>query len=318
MDPLADIIRSIRLVGGIFVDAHFTAPWAVHAQMTPDECHLTSSEPVQIIAYHVILEGTLLASVGGQTIEVRAGEAVLFPRNDMHVLGSEVGLPSCRARTLIDPVRTGHVGHISYGGGGEPVHLVCGFLASETLYNPMIASLPAMLKLDVSKGASRDWVEASVRFAADELAKGRLASSSLISKLSELLLIEAVRGYASTLGGQEAGWLKGLTDPQIGRALALIHQDPAAPWSAEALAKEVALSRSAFFDRFTALVGMSPIRYLTSWRLQTAKLTLHETRTTIAQLAHSVGYESEEAFSRAFKREFGLAPAHWRDSQLSP
>jgi AraC-like DNA-binding protein len=124
-----------------------------------------------------------------------------------------------------------------------------------------------------------------------------------------------VRNYSLTLGAQQAGWLKGLADPQVGRALALIHHNPAAPWSAAALAREVALSRSAFVDRFTTLVGLPPIRYLTVWRLQTAKLNLRETQTTIAQLAHSVGYESEEAFSRAFKREFGQPPARWRAQQ---
>lgn len=318
MDPLAEIIRSIRLTGGIFVDAHFTAPWSVRIHVDPVDCRLTEVKPAQMIAYHVVLEGALLAEVGGQILEVRAGEAVLFPRNDPHALSSALGLPAFDARALLASLGGADgPARVSVGGGGALVHLVCGFLASETLHNPLIAALPRMLKLDVREGASRDWVEASVRFAAEELAKGRFASSGLISKLSELLLVEAVRSYAAALDPAEAGWLKGLSDPQVARALALIHQDPAAPWSGESLAREVALSRSAFFDRFTALVGMPPMRYLTGWRLQTAKLTLRESRTTIAQLAHSVGYESEEAFSRAFKREFGLAPAHWRESQAA-
>ena len=241
-----------------------------------------------------------------------AGEAVLLPRNDIHMLASSPGLAPISGRDLIQPSADGGLARISHGGGGEAVHLVCGFLASE-LYNPLIATLPRMLKVDVRQGASRDWVEASVRFAASELTTGKRASSSVMSRLSELLLVEAVREYSSTLGDQETGWLKGFTDPQIGRALALIHHNTSAPWSAEALAKKVALSRSAFVDRFTTLVGMPPIRYLTVWRLQTAKLNLRETRTTIAQLANSVGYGSEEAFSRAFKREFGMPPARWRD-----
>jgi AraC-like DNA-binding protein len=136
-----------------------------------------------------------------------------------------------------------------------------------------------------------------------------------MSRLSELLFVEAVREYSSKLDESHAGWLKGLTDPHVGRALALIHGNPSFPWSAEELAKEVAQSRSAFVERFTTLVGMPPIRYLTLWRLQTAKLNLRETRKTIAQLANSVGYQSEEAFSRAFKREFGVPPAQWRDRQ---
>jgi AraC-like DNA-binding protein len=219
------------------------------------------------------------------------------------------------AYDLVQPSAGGGIAQISHGGGGETTHLVCGFLSSEDLYNPLIAGLPRMLKLDVAQGTSRDWVDASVRFAASELTEGRFASSSVMSRLSELLFVEAVRQYSATPGDQDAGWLKGLDDPRVGRALALIHRSISCPWSAEALAKEVSMSRSAFVERFTKLMGMPPIRYLTLWRLQTAKLHLRETQKTIAQLAHSIGYESEQAFSRAFKREFGLPPARWRDQQ---
>ena len=155
-------------------------------------------------------------------------------------------------------------------------------------------------------------MEATVRFAASELAEGRLASSSVMARLSETLLIEAVRRYSSGLEEQEAGWLKGLKDPYIGRALALIHQKLSAPWSAEALASEVASSRSAFVQRFTSLVGMPPIRYLTVWRLQTAKLNLRRRAKLLPSSPIPSAMESEEAFSRAFKRKFGLAPAQWR------
>jgi len=192
---------------------------------------------------------------------------------------------------------------------------VCGFLASEETYNPLISSLPKALKIDVRRAASREWIEASVRFAAGELAEGRLATSSVMTRLSETLLTESVRQYSSTLAENELGWLKGLKDPYIGRALALIHHKLSEPWSAEALAAEVALSRSAFVNRFTSLVGIPPIRYLTVVRLQTARVSLRETSKTIAQLAHTVGYESVEAFSRAFKREYGLSPAQWRDQR---
>ena len=316
MDPLTEVLRSVRLTGGVFLDARFTAPWCVFTKLDGEDCKLFLATPTQMIAYHFIIDGTLLVTVEGEpTIEVRAGEILLLPRNNAHTLASAPGLKPKSARELIRPSADGGLARISHGGGGEAVHLVCGFLASEELYNPLIATLPRILKLDVRQGTSRDWVEASVRFAAGELTEGKLASSSVMSRLSELLFVEAVRNYSSTLGGQQAGWLKGLADPHVGRALALIHHNPSASWSAEALAREVALSRSAFVDRFTTLVGMPPIRYLTVWRLQTAKLNLRETRTTIAQLAQSVGYEFEEAFSRAFKREFGQPPARWRAQQ---
>jgi AraC-like DNA-binding protein len=249
---------------------------------------------------------------GEPSTEVCAGEIVLFPRNDRHVMASGPGLEPVSVARLIQRSANGGLTRIRHGGGGAQTHIVCGFLGSEEGYNPLIASLPRVLTLDVRQGMSRDWIEASVRFAATELAEGKLATSSVMSRLSELLFVEAVRNYSSRLGDQAVGWLKGLRDPQVGRALALMHQRIGEPWSAEVLAKEAALSRSAFMDRFTSLVGMPPIRYLTVWRLEIAKLQLRETAQSIGQLAHSVGYESEEAFSRAFKREFGLSPARWR------
>ena len=316
VDPLSEVLRSVRLTGGIFLDTRFTAPWCVHTRVCGEDCKPFLAAPTQIIAYHFIIDGTLLFSVeGAPAIQAHGGEIVLLPRNDAHTLASGPGLEPKSARDLIRPAVGGGLARISHGGGGDAVHLVCGFLASDQPYNPLIASLPRILKVDVRQGTSRDWVEASVRFAANELIEGRRASSSVVSRLSELLFVEAVRNYSLTVGEQELGWLKGIADQHVGRALVLIHRNISDPWSVEALAREVGLSRSAFVDRFTTLVGMPPIRYLTVWRLQTAKLNLRETQTTIAQLARSVGYESKEAFSRAFKREFGLSPARWRDQQ---
>lgn len=316
MDPLSDVLRSVRLTGGVFIDARFTAPWCVSANMSAEDCTPFLANPTQLIAYHVIIEGRLLLSIDGEpSIEVQAGEIVLFPRNDSHRMASGPGIVPVRAGTLIQPSAEGGLARISHGGGGAATHLVCGFLATEEGYNPLIAALPRVLTLDVRQGTSRDWIEASVRFAAGELAAGRLASSSVMSRLSETLFVEAVRHYASALPDEDTGWLKGLKDPHVGRALALIHRNISASWSADTLAREVALSRSAFMDRFSSIVGIPPIRYLTVWRLQTAKLQLRETAKTVGQLAHGVGYESEEAFSRAFKREFGLSPAHWREQR---
>jgi AraC-like DNA-binding protein len=284
--------------------------------MNPDDCAPFLTKPTQMIGYHVIIDGRLLVALEGEPlVDVGAGEIVLFPRNDAHTLASERGIKPIPARQLIQPTPDGGLARICYGGGGTATRIVCGFLASEETTNPLISTLPKALKIDVRQGATREWIEASVRFAAGELAEGKLASSSVMTRVSESLLIEAVRHYSSTLHEDEVGWLNGLKDPHIGHALALIHQQVSTHWSAEALANEVALSRSAFVERFTSLVGVPPIRYLTGWRLQTAKLNLRETRKTIAQLAHSVGYESEEAFSRAFKREFGLSPARWRDQR---
>lgn len=323
MDPLSEVLRSVRLTGGVFLDVRLTAPWCVISELTAEDCKPFLAKPAQLISYHVNLEGKFLLSVEGErAIEVRAGEIVLLPRNDVQTLASAPGLTPVHGASLVQPSPDGGLARVVHGGGGALTHMVCGFLGSQEVYNPLLAGLPRVLKLDIREGTARDWIEASVRFAASELAEGRLASSSVMSRLSEVLLVEAVRQYASTLPAEEVGWLKGLGDPHVGRALALIHNDIGAPWSADLLAKEAALSRSAFMERFTTLVGTPPMRYVTAWRLQTAKLQLRETRKTVGQLAHAVGYESEEAFSRAFKREFGLSPAHWRESlakvDLSP
>lgn len=315
-DVLSDLLRSIRLRGGVFLDARFTAPWAVNAKLTENQCKPLLSWPSQVIAYHLVIEGRMLLCVAGEpATEVRAGEIVLLPRNDAHVLGSGVGIRPVNGDQLVVPSPEGGLARIDHGGGGEPVRIICGFLGCEDSYNPLIAALPRVLTVDMREATSKEFVETSLKFAASEVVQGRLAESNIISRLSELLLVEAVRRYADRSGGRQSGWLKGLGDPNIGRALALIHQDIAAQWTAESLAKAVAMSRSSFIERFTALVGKPPIRYLTCWRMETAKLQLRETPKSIGQIAHGVGYESDEAFSRAFKREMGASPANWREVQ---
>jgi AraC-like DNA-binding protein len=317
-DPLSEVLRSVRLTGGVFLDARFTAPWCVTSKITAEDCTPFLTTPAQIMAYHYVLAGRLLLTLDdGARVEVSAGEIVLLPRNDGHRLASAPGLPAVSADGLIQPGSDGGLARIAYGGGGEATHVVCGFLGSEEVHNPLLATLPRLLKIDIRQGASRDWIEASVRFAARQLTEGKFASSSVMCRLSELLFVEAVRNYAATLRDEETGWLKGLKDPYVGRALGLLHGRIDAPWTAEKLASEVALSRSAFNDRFASLVGMPPMRYLTFWRLQLAKERLRDGRGTVAQIAHSIGYESEVAFNRAFKREFGHPPARWRDLQES-
>ncbi len=276
-DALSDVLRSVRLTGGVFLDAKFTAPWCVAAQVTPQQCRPFLPELVQVIAYHVVLEGSMLIALDGEPpIELRAGEIILLPRNDIHTMASGAGVAPVNAAGLMQQSPDGGLLNIRYGGGHEPTSIICGFLGTQDSFNPLLATLPRILRLDISKAASRDWIETSVRFAAAELMGGRLASSDVMSRLSEVLLVEAVREYIATLGDRDHGWLRGLSDPNIGRALALIHGDVAAAWSVDNLAKEVGLSRSAFMERFTQLIGLPPIRYLTVWRLEIAKRHLRE------------------------------------------
>jgi len=319
MDPLSALIGSVRLTGGVFLDARFSAPWCVTSQITAEDCRPFMAAPAQIVAYHVVTKGRLLLVLegGDGALEVNGGEIVLLPRNHGHTLASALGLQAVRADDLIQSAPEGGLARIVHGGGGEATHLVCGFLGCEAVHNPLLAALPPVLKLDIRQAASRDWVEASVRFAARALAEGQCPSSGIVSRLSELLFVEAVRAYVATLPEEQTGWLKGVRDPYVGRALALLHSRPNEPWTAETIAKQVGLSRSAFNDRFAALIGMAPIRYLTHWRLQLARDKLRDGRATIAQIAHAVGYESEVAFNRAFKRQYGEPPARWRRAQSS-
>ncbi|SDO64441.1 AraC-type DNA-binding protein [Filomicrobium insigne] len=315
-DPLADVLRSLRLTGGVFLDVRLTAPWCVISQLTAEDCRPLLTQPAQLIFYHVVLNGEFLLNVEGEApVSVRGGDIVLLPRNDTHTLASATGLNPIPARSLVQPSADGGLARVVHGGPGALTHMVCGFLGSEQSHTPLLSMLPRVLKLEMREGTSREWIEASVKFAAKELSDGQLPSSSVMARLSEVLLVEAVRQYANGRGDLEAGWLKGLRDPQVGRALAMIHRDLSRPSTATELAREVGMSRSVFVERFTALVGLPPMRYRTACRLQSAQIQLRESQRSIAQIAHSVGYESEEAFSRAFKRAFAHSPSTWREAR---
>jgi AraC-like DNA-binding protein len=317
MDPLSDVLRTVRLKGGVFLDVELTAPWSVKSGIVADDCRPLLQSPAQLIAYHVLTEGRMLISAAGETpIEIAAGEIVLLPRNDDHIIGSESGITAVLGRSLVTPSPDGGLARVRSGGGGAPTKMVCGFLGTDEAFSPLIASLPRVLKLDVKGLASRGLIEASLAFAVSELVQGQVAASSdVMSRVSELLFVEAVRLYAEQSDAKE-GWLRGLKDPQIGKALALLHGDIAASWTAEGLAKEVALSRSAFMNRFTQLVGQPPMQYLSDFRQQTAQRLLTDTTLNIIQIASRVGYDSEKAFSRAFKRAAGVAPSHWREQRV--
>src|SRR5690349_263779 len=313
MDALSDVLRVIRLSGGIFLEAHLTAPWCFKGRLSPEDCKAFQVAPRIVIATHYVVSGKMRVQVeGGEVIEARAGELVLLPHNDVHAFGSDVNVPPFSQPDEVKAQAAGKFSRIELGGGGEPTQLLCGFLGSDHAFGPLLSSLPKVLKLDVRATPSGAWVESSFRFAVNQIATGRAGSTTVIAKLSELLFVEAVSHYIASLPDDKKGWLAGLKDSQIGKALALMHAKPAKDWSAEALAAEVGMSRSGFAERFTSLVGQPPMQYLTYWRMQLAARRLRETREAVAQVGYGVGYESEAAFSRAFKREFGLGPAAWR------
>ena len=319
MDALSDVLRVIRLSGGIFLEAHMTAPWCFKGRLSPDDCKAYQVAPALVIAFHYVASGKMLVQVdGGEPLEVRAGELVLLPHNDVHAFGSDLTVTPFSQPDEVKAKAAGKFSHIELGGGGEPTQLLCGFLGSEQAFGPLLSSLPPALKVDVRATPTGAWMESSFRFAVSQIAAGRVGSTTVIAKLSELLFVEAVGHYIAGLPEDRQGWLAGLKDPQIGQALSLMHAKPAQDWSAEALAADVGMSRSGFAERFTSLIGQPPMQYLTYWRMQLAAQRLRESREAIAQVGHAVGYESEAAFSRAFKREFGKAPAAWRKPANAP
>ena len=313
MDALSDVLRVIRLSGGVFLEAEFTAPWCVSGKVGADDCRPYLTPPRHVIAFHFVATGCMqLQAEGGEPMEVRAGDLVMLPHNTVHIFGSELTSSPTLAREIVQPPQNGRLARIVYGGGGEATQLLCGFLGCDTPFSPLLTALPAMLKLNVRITASGAWIESSFRFAASEIAAGRLGSTTVVAKLSELLFVEAVNQYVSGLPAERRGWLAGLRDPLIGRALALLHTRPSEEWTAESLAREVGMSRSAFAERFSSVVDQPPMQYLALWRMHLAAQRLREGNDSIAQIGFGIGYDSEAAFSRAFKRQVGESPGTWR------
>ena len=319
MDALSDVLRVVRLTGGVFLDARFTAPWSLSGRVEPMDFEPFLASPEEVIGFHYVVEGRLMAQVeGGPSVELKQGEIVLLPRNATHVLASALDLKPEPAKDIVVQPPGAGIFSVEYGGGGEETHIVCGYLGSSGGgYNPLLAALPKMLTLNVADTPGGEWIAQSFAYAAQQLAQPQAGAATIIGKLSELMFVEAVCRYIDGLPPAEIGWLAGLRDPAIGRALALMHTKPGEDWTADALASAVNMSRSAFADRFSHLIGVPPMRYLTNWRMQVAAARLRETRQTIAQIAYDVGYESEAAFTRAFRREMGQPPAAWRKQVVS-
>ena len=313
MDPLSDVLRVIRLVGGVFLEAEFTSPWCISGRVSAEHCKPFQVTPRHVIASHFVAAGRMQLQIeGSDPIEAQAGELLLLPHNDAHLFGSDLAVPVTPAHQLFQTAPGDGITRIRFGGGGSATHLLCGFLGSSISFSPLLASLPRVLKLDVRARSSGAWIESSFRFAINEIAAGRMGSATVIAKLSELLFVEAVGQFVASLPAEKRGWLAGLRDPQIGRALALLHERPTESWTAEMLAARVGMSRSVFAERFSALVGDSPMHYLTVWRMHVAAQQLREGPGSVAQVAFAVGYDSEAAFSRAFKRQFGTSPGAYR------
>jgi AraC-like DNA-binding protein len=308
-DAVRELMSALRLSGAVFLEAEFTAPWCILSQVGPEDCAPFAPVPRHVIAYHCIAEGHCVVTLdGAEPISIGAGEIVVLPRNDPHLMGSAPGLAPIGAEGLIQPGPAGGLARIAHGGGGAPTRLFCGYLGCDLANPPAVTLLPRVLKLYAAEAAG--WIETSFRFAAGQLAAGA-GAPAMLARLAELLFVEALRRHLAT-GTGAAGWTAGLRDPVVRTALACMHEDLARRWTTEELAARCNLSRSAFADRFTRALGEPPLRYLSARRLERARIMLGETADSLARIAYAAGYESEAAFSRAFRREYGVPPATWR------
>ncbi len=311
-DPLNDIVRSLDLVGGVFLEAELAAPWALKAQVTEEDCKPFMPVPKRVIAYHVVTEGKVLLSTADRELWAHAGDVVIYPANSPHVLASAPSVPPVSADDLLLPVGESGLVRIRHGGDGPRTRILCGFLASQGKPSPLVQSLPELLVVSLTDVATLHWVEASIAMAARELSDGRLASRGMMSRLSELLMIESLRAHLSR-AEVDKGWLAGMADARIGKALVEIHSVDGSNRSVNELAEISGMSRSAFVSRFSNLVGVSPRQYMLELRIQEARLMLSDTALTLAEISTHVGYDAPESFSRAFKRETGETPQQYRE-----
>jgi len=319
MDALSEVLGVIRLTGAVFLEMELRAQWSYLTAPARAIADVLMPEADHVIPYHVLLEGTCYARlVDGKFVELSAGELVMFPAGDRHVLATATDASRQLAPTEITGeslsyLKRNEIVAFKSGDKGSATRIVCGYLACDKrLAEPILLSLPRLLKVSTRDGSTAAWVQSSIVFSVAQSMSGRPGSAMILARLSEVLFAEAIRQHMDTLPSEQTGWLAALSDRYVGRALALIHEKPAHPWTVEALAHKVALSRSALGQRFTALIGRPPMEYLTRWRILLAARHLRESGAPIVDIAAGVGYESEAAFNRAFKREFGAPPAAWR------
>jgi AraC-like DNA-binding protein len=312
MDVLSEVLKVVRLEGALFFNGEFSAPWCFDSSAEAMAPHLTPG-PEHLITYHFLTEGRAYARLReGQRVELAAGDIVIFPHGDVHTLGNGLTDKPVDGRAMLAYLDDG-LKVARFGGGGEITRFVCGYMACEPrLCEIFLSGLPKILKVSVSDEPSGQWLQNSIRFSVDHANSGRAGSSLVLAKLSEVLLVETLRRYISSLPPDQTGWMAGARDPVIGQALALLHKEPAHPWTIAELARRTGLSRTRLAERFRHFLGESPMAYLAQWRLKLGAEILRSTEDSVAEVADAVGYGSEAAFNRAFKREFDCPPAQFR------
>jgi AraC-like DNA-binding protein len=312
-DVLSDVLRAVRLTGAVFFDFELSYPWVAEAPPSREIAARVMPGAQRVIEYHLIARGACWGhAVGQEPIRLREGDLIVFPQGDAHVMSSAPGMRAAPDISMFARPSTPLPLVYELGGGGtERNRLVCGFLGcDERPFNPLLTALPAVIHLSAA-GATTGWLGTLLNIAVKESGSARAGGENVLARLSELMFVEAIRRYLETLPPAQTGWLAGLRDPTVGQALAALHGKPSEPWTVEGLARLVGLSRSVFAERFTEMAGQPPMQYLALWRMQLASRLLAE-GDHVAAVAGAVGYESEAAFSRAFKKLVGQAPATWR------
>jgi AraC-like DNA-binding protein len=312
MDPLSDLLKVIHLDGAYFYTVEAAAPWSVETVPARDLTPRIMPRAEHLISYHIVTEGRCFGfAVGEHPIELVAGDVIVFPQGDAHIMASAPVQPGDELKREATPR---YPFHVQLGPPGPPAtQLMCGFLGCDRRpFNPLLAALPRQLHF---RGMSTAWLGTFVRQVTDETQRGRPGADGVLTRLAELMFIDAVRRHLDDLPPGQTGWLAGLRDEIVGQAITLLHSRPAHAWTLDELARETASSRTILAKRFTALVGQPPMQYLAQWRMQVAADLLTKSGAKVSAIASDVGYESEAAFSRAFKKATGLAPGAWRESR---
>lgn len=313
MDALSETLRVVRLVGAIFIHGRFTAPWCYQSPHADAAAPFLEPTAERVVIFHMITEGECWVEMDGQPpTRLGAGDAVIFPQGDAHRMNSQPGLPPASGARLQE-VLSRRPRLLAYGGGGATTKLICGYLAcDDRLARLLLAGLPPLVKVSVRGSNAGVWLEASLRYALAEARSPRPGGTGVLSKLAEVLFIEVLRLYMNEQSDGRTGWLAGVNDRIVGAALRALHARPAQAWTLEELARAAGASRSVLAERFQQLVGSSPMQYLAQWRMLLATDLLRRSQAPLAQIAEQVGYQTDTAFSRAFRREFGEPPAAWR------
>ena len=321
MDVLSDVLSALRLTGAVFFELRFQAPWVGESPHSAAIAGSVMPEAEHVINFHAVLSGSCWATlVGGSETDTRldAGDIIIYPMGDANVLSSAPGMRADPNLAQYHRPTDRHLPIVLHqnGGGAERCQIVCGYFGCDARpFNPLLDSLPRMFHAQIS-AVGQSWLSNMIRVAAEETDLGSAGGETMLSKLAELMFVEVVRKHIASLPEDSRGWLSGLRDRQVGHAMRLIHGQPAREWTLDALAQEVGLSRSVFAGRFAHYVGVSPMHYLARWRMQLAARRLEIPGVSVAQAGAEVGYESEAAFSRAFKKYVGTPPGAWRRGRV--